>query len=101
MQTVVLYPLYQIPSFWIAVGLFIYFTGNFFVIAFGYSNSDHAYIVQLRIVYGIITFTKNIILALALFGSEPDNADNNPDTLDLPSNLNLDEFSLTNLKNKQ
>ena len=101
MQTVVLYPLYQIPSFWIAVGLFIYFTGNFFVIVFVYSNTDPAYIVQSRIVYGIITFTKNIILALALFGTEPDNADNNPDTLDLPSNLNLDEFSLTNLKNKQ
>lgn len=101
MQTVVLYPLYQIPSFWIAVGLFIYFAGNFFVIVFVFSNSDPAYIVQSRVIYGIITFTKNIILALALFGTEPDNADNNPDTLDLPSNLNLDEFSLTNLKNKQ
>lgn len=101
MQTVVSYPLYQNISFWIAVGLFIYFTGNFFYLVFIYSSNDVSFILQMKYIYSIVTISKNIILALALFGTEPDNADNNPDTLDLPSNLNLDEFSLTNLKNKQ
>lgn len=101
MQTVVSYPLYQNISFWISVGLFLYFTGNFFFLVFIYSSDDNNFILQMKYIYSIVTITKNIILSLALFGHEPNEAENNPDTLELPSNLNLDEFSLTNLKNKQ
>jgi len=96
MQTVVLYPLYQSITFWICVGLFIYFTGNFFYLLFSKSSTDPKFQLQMKIIYSFVTISKNVLLSLALFANEPNEENNNE--LQIPTDLNLDEFSLTNLK---
>lgn len=97
MQTVVLYPLYQTITFWICVALFIYFSGNFFFLIFIKTSVDPQFITQMKIIYSFITITKNIILCLALFGNEHEEA--KEDNLNIPNDVNLDGFSLTNYKN--
>ncbi len=52
----------------------------------------------MRLVYGLVACSKNIILSLSLFGNEQDEASLD-EKLNLPSNINLDEISLTNFKN--
>ena len=94
MKTVILYPLSQSITFWICVGLFLYFSGNFFYLLFSKTNSSDAFKTQMKIVYSFVTVTKNIFLSLALFASE-----NNPaeqEELSIPNNLGLDEFTLNN-----
>jgi hypothetical protein len=97
MQTVVSYPLYQSITFWICVALFIYFSGNFFFLIFLKSSKDPAFIYQMKIIYSFITITKNIILCLALLGYE--RIESTDENLNIPSDVNLDEFSLNNYKN--
>ena len=47
----------------------------------------------------MVTSTKNIILSLAImFASEPN--EQNEHELNIPTNLNLDDFTLTNSKNQ-
>lgn len=97
MQTVVLYPLYQTITFWICVALFIYFTGNFFFLIFLKSSNDPVFVTQMKIIYSFITISKNIILCLAFLGHE--HVERTEDNLNFPTDVNLDEFSLTNYKN--
>jgi hypothetical protein len=48
-------------------------------------------------IYGLVTVTKNILLCISLFSNEsPEEIE---DELTIPSDLNLDEFSLTTTKN--
>ncbi len=97
MKTVVLYPLYQSIVFWICVGLFIYFTGNFFFLLFINSSSDTNFIHQMQFIYSLVTITKNILLCLAFLAFErPMEKD---DELILPSELKLDDYFTANLKN--
>jgi hypothetical protein len=97
MQTVIMYPLYQSSSFWICVGFFIYFTGTFFFFLFIKSSTDKEFIQQMNTIYGLVTVTKNILLCISLFSNEsPEEIE---DELTIPSDLNLDEFSLTTTKN--
>ena len=49
-------------------------------------------------IYGIVLVTKNVLLCLSLFANE--NIEETNDELRLPSEIDLDEFSLTNLKNR-
>ena len=49
-------------------------------------------------IYGIVTITKNVLLCLSLFANE--NIEESSDELHLPSEIDLDEFSLINLKNR-
>jgi hypothetical protein len=51
----------------------------------------------MKIIYSFITISKNIILSLALFGHE--HLESTDENLDIPTDVNLDEFSLTNYKN--
>ena len=97
MKTVVMYPLYQSASFWICVGFFLYFTGNFFFLLFVKSSGDKQFIQQMNIIYGLVTVIKNILLCLSLFANE--NVEQSDEELHIPSNLNLDDFSLTTQKN--
>lgn len=97
MQTVVLYPLYQTITFWICVALFTYFTGNFFFLIFLKSSKEPAFLIQMKFIYSFITISKNIILCLALLGNE--HVERTDDNLNIPTDVNLDEFSLTNYKN--
>lgn len=90
MNTVVEYPLYQSISFWVCVGLFIYFTGNFFFFLFITSSKDKQFIEQMRIIYGIVTICKNIVLCIALLSTE--RVESQDDILHIPSDLDLDSF---------
>lgn len=47
-------------------------------------------------IYSFVTITKNIILSLALFASEP--IETNDEGLQIPTDINLDGFTLTNTK---
>ena len=52
----------------------------------------------MKIIYGIVTITKNIILCLALlFAKEP--TEQNNEILNIPTEINLDDFTITNAKN--
>ena len=95
MKTVVLYPLYQSITFWICVGLFLYFTGNFFFILFIKSTTDKELRVQMKIIYSFVTITKNIFLSMAFFATEI--SDNTSEEFSIPEHLNLDDLSPNNL----
>ena len=97
MKTVVMYPLYQSATFWICVGFFLYFAGTFFFFLFIKSSKDADFKRQMNFIYGIVTISKNILLCLSLFANEQQ--ENIDDSLHIPSEINLDEFSLANLKN--
>jgi len=97
MKIVVMYPLYQSIIFWICVGFFLYFTGTFFFFLFIKSSDDKEFKILMNSIYGIVTITKNILLCLSLFATE--NIEKADDELHIPNDLDLDEFSLTNLKN--
>jgi hypothetical protein len=96
MKTVVMYPLYQSAIFWICVGFFLYFTGTFFFFLFINSSKDPDFKRQMNMIYGIVTITKNILLCLSLFATE--NIEQSDDELHIPTEIDLDEFSLTNFK---
>ena len=98
MKTVVMYPLYQTISFWICVAFFLYFSGTFFFFLFSQSSLDPQFKKQMKLIYGLVTLSKNIILSLSLFANEQEE-NNLEDKLNLPNNINLDEISLTNFKN--
>ncbi len=97
MNTVVMYPLYQSITFWICVGLFLYFAGSFFFFLFIKSAIDNEFIILMNSIYAFVAVTKNILLSLSLLASE--NPDSKPDELSIPNDLDLDELSLTNPKN--
>jgi hypothetical protein len=82
-------PLYRLTSFWICVGLFIYFSGNFFYFLLISTNKDPNYLNQMRIVYSIVNITKDIILSLAWFAHERSETD--ADILKIPDGLGLDD----------
>lgn len=96
MKTVFMYPLYQSISFWICVGLFLYFTGNFFFFLFTNYSNDKVFLNQMRIIYSLVTITKNVILSLALFANEPQELIE--EELQIPKDLQLDEFTLNPTK---
>ncbi len=93
-----MYPLYQSIVFWISVSFFIYFTGNFFFFIFTNATNDVDFINQLQLIYGIVTITKNILLCLSLFANEPVEKTN--EILDIPDNLQHEDFAPTNPKNE-
>lgn len=97
MKTVNAYPIYQSISFWICVGLFIYFTGNFFFFLFVNSSSDLLFARQMKIVYSFVTIIKNLLLCLAFFAHEYPPKTN--DSFELPQELQLDDLNFTNSKN--
>ncbi|MBS1733381.1 MAG: hypothetical protein JST02_08805 [Bacteroidetes bacterium] len=95
MQTVVSYPLYQSITFWISVGLFLYFTGNFFFLLFKKTSNDPNLKNQMRSIYVIVTISKNIILSSAFFANEV--PENQEEEFSIPANLDLDDFSGKNI----
>lgn len=91
-------PLFTSISFWLCVGLFIYFTGNLFFLLFINSTSDKEFIKQMFFIYSCVTITKNIILASAWFANEKVITD--ADIIQLPQNMKLDDdFTFTNTPN--
>ena len=91
-------PLFKSISFWLCVGLFIYFTGNLFFLLFITSTKDKNILNQMFLIYSCVTVTKNIILASAWFANERVTTD--ADIIQIPDNMNLDDdFSFTNTTN--
>jgi len=77
-------------SFWIAVGFFIYFAGNFFYILMSMQATDLAVKSQMTLINFIVTIAKNILISLALLGTEsrPDAGDQ----IHLPEGFDLDSI---------
>lgn len=99
MNIVTAYPLIKSISFWLCVGLFIYFTGNFFYLVFITSGKDAAFVKQMKVVYSIINISKDIILSLAWFAHE--RIETKEDELRIPDEVHLDDdlSSFTTLPN--
>ena len=91
-------PLFKFISFWLCVGLFIYFTGNLFFLLFITSTSDKDVLHQMFLIYTIVTISKNIILGSAWIAHEKLQTD--ADIIQLPENMKLDDdFTFTNTSN--
>ena len=91
-------PLFKFISFWLCVGLFIYFTGNLFFLLFITSTSDKDVLHQMFLIYTIVTISKNIILGSAWIAHEKLQTD--ADIIQLPENMKLDDdFTFTNTTN--
>ncbi|MEJ7611683.1 MAG: hypothetical protein WKF88_10940 [Ferruginibacter sp.] len=89
MKTVSIIPLYNSISFWLCVGLFIYFTGNFFYLLFTAGIKNIEFINQMKIIYTVVTITKDIILSLAWLANE--SIETQEDELHIPDDLHLDD----------
>ncbi len=86
-------PLLKQISFWICIGLFIYFTGNLFFLLFIPTASSEE-ITQMFLIYSAVTISKNLIIAGAWFAKETVQTD--ADIIKIPENLNLDDdFNFT------
>lgn len=83
-------PVYQNISFWICVGLFFYFTGNFFFLLFTKYGDNATFRNQIQTIYIVVTITKNIILSFSFFATEF--KEDEGAAPKFPSNLNLDGF---------
>jgi hypothetical protein len=81
-------PIYKQISFWICVGLFIHFSGNFFYYLLITSTKDVALIMQMKVVGSIVSITKDIILSLAWFAHE--RVETAADIIHIPDGLDLD-----------
>ena len=98
MKIVSIIPLFKSISFWLCVGLFIYFNGNLFFLLFITSISDKDVLNQMFFIYSCVTITKNLILASAWFANEKIQTD--ADIIKLPENMKLDDdFTFTNTTN--
>ncbi len=91
------YPLLKSISFWLNIGLFIYFTGNFFYLLFVGTSKDPGVIKKLLITATLVNVVKDIILSLAWLAREPNPTENTE--LRLPDDLHLDDIPLTNQTN--
>ena len=89
MSNVSIVPLYQSISFWLCVGLFIYFTGNFFYILLVSSANNPVLIKEMKTIYVIVSISKDIILAFAWFAHE--RVQNDSDILRIPDEMQLDD----------
>ncbi len=89
MRIVTSYSLYKSISFWLCTGFFLYFTGNFFFLIFSNSTKDSAFLKQIKIIYAIITISKDLILAFAWFATE--RIETNADIIKIPDGLGLDD----------
>jgi hypothetical protein len=93
-------PFSQSINFWILVGLFIYFSGNFFYILLtqNSTNASNEVKSQLNILYGLITISKNLVLSFAFFSkSEMDFKSSYFPSF--PKDLNLDTITPNNNTN--
>jgi hypothetical protein len=81
-------------DFWISVGLFIYFSGNFFYLIFSLSKINQADKINLLLVYCSITIIKNIIISIGLcLPEKPKNPDN---FIPFPGELEINTIKNTN-----
>lgn len=89
MINVSIVPLYKSISFWLCVGLFIYFTGNFFYFLLISTSKKQDFLKQMRIIYSMVNISKDIILSLAWLAYE--RQETSADIIQLPDGLGLDD----------
>lgn len=94
-----LVPIYQTINFWICVGLFLYFTGSFFFLLLlaNVDKSDIKLKSEMKIIYSVVTITKNIILGLALLTREE--KEEEIKEFHMPDELYFDNFPPTKSSN--
>ena len=98
MNIITTVPLFKSISFWLCVGLFIYFTGNLFYLLFITSTNNEKLQIQMQTIYSCVTIIKNLILASAWFALEKLQTES--DIIQLPENMKLDDdFTFTNTTN--
>jgi len=86
-------PVYQTINFWVAVGLFVYFSGIFFYILLveSYFSQSNSIKNELLLISSIVTILKNLILAFAVTVKEP-KAELEEYDFNIPLEINLDSF---------
>ena len=94
MKSTILNPIYQNISFWICVGLFFYFSGNFFFLLFSTLRFKDGLVVQMQLVYTIVTISKNLFLSFAFFANGDIIKKNK--YIQIPKDLNFDSLSPNN-----
>jgi hypothetical protein len=90
MKIVTRIPFHKTISFWLCVGFFVYFSGNFFYLLFSSSTTDKEFINQMRTINSLVTFAKDIILALAWFAHERIETEDDIIKIHIPEGLGLD-----------
>lgn len=87
-------PVYQTISFWLSVGLFVYFSGIFFYILLveSYFRQSDRIKNELILISSTVLILKNIILALAFTVKESKAEDSNYE-FNIPLEINLDSFT--------
>ena len=87
-------PAYSSINFWLNVGLFVYFSGNFFYILLVENSANASVAVknQLIIIYCTITIIKNLILSFAFVKNDIEDSINNKNKFQYPKDLNFDTF---------
>jgi hypothetical protein len=78
--------------FWVNVGLFVYFCGNFFYILLVQNsiNADADVQTKLMVVYSIVSIIKNILIGISFLSKVDKSSKNNSNSF--PKDLNLDMF---------
>lgn len=94
MQDIISTPISSTISFWIAVGFLIYFSGNFFNIILTKLDLDPQIKSQMGWIYLVVTVSKNILICLALMGTEKNLNDDND--ISQPLGIDLDKMDFTN-----
>lgn len=89
MKIVTSNPSYNKISYWLVIGLFTYFAGNFFYYLMLTTTNNLELIKQMKFVTIIVNITKDIILSLAWFAHERTETD--ADILTIPDGLGLDD----------
>ena len=98
MKVVKSIPLLKTISFWLIIGMFIFFTGNLFFLLFIPLAKDKVFIQQMLLVYSGVTITKNLILAFAWFAKEQ--VELEADIIQIPENMDFyNDFSSTKVTN--
>ena len=94
-------PILNSINFWISVGIFVYVTGSFFyfLLVINSKTATVEFNRQLLIISCIVTVIKNTILGFSLFKNGNDSM-TEIENLNLPSDLNLDNFTYNQTKNQ-
>ncbi len=84
-------PLYQKTSFWILVGLILYFAGNFFLLLYARTMiNNSAFRYQYDIIYSTFNILKNMFICIAILINEP--VENNQNLFPPNSSLPINPF---------
>ncbi len=88
MQDSAIEPIYQKAVFWISAAFILNFSGNFFLFLYSKNSfDDDAFRRHYNIIYGTVTFVKNILLCISILIKE-----NNQNSKNYPFDSSFDVF---------